>query len=97
MVPTLDQMHAPLTLPVGECVHHDFLCCSSLRRSKQIGPCARAALLLPCKKGFGLLFAPHLAAGSHPCLSRKLLLARGGSTKGPWGGTSETTCSGFLL
>lgn len=34
MVPTPDQMHAPLTLPVGECGHHDLLCCSSPRKSK---------------------------------------------------------------
>lgn len=93
----LDQMHTPRTLPEGECVHQDFLGCSSLRRSKQIRPCARAALLLPCKKGLGLLFAPQLEAGCHPCLSRKLLSAGGRSTKGPCGGTSEATCSGILL
>lgn len=46
-VPTLDQAHAPLALPAGECVYHDPLGCSSLRRSKETRPRARAALLLP--------------------------------------------------
>ena len=46
-VPTLDQTHVPLALPAGECVHHDLLGCSSLRKSEETRPRAQAALLLP--------------------------------------------------
>lgn len=66
-------------------------------KARRPGLVPRQPCCSPCEKGLGLLFAPQPEAGSRPCLSRKLLLAGGGSAKGPWRGTSETACSGVLL